>query len=251
LSDGGILTEHNEHRKRENVAPLPKKIILIVDDYEESCKLLSEILSSTYECYHTSDSAQAFAKVTEKKPDLIILDYKMPGLMGIDVCKLIRENDSTRHIPIIFVSGAASIDEKIRAFEQGADDFISKPFHVKELILRIKARLSEKDPDFNSELQVANLRMNLLSRQVFVGDEEVQLTPKQFDILKMLVAHKNNLVTREKCLNEIWRGTEVTSRNVDSQINYLKRKIDKFHGKILAVPSLGYRLEVSAENGPG
>jgi len=221
--------------------------ILIVDDYEESCKLLSEILSSTYECYYTSDSAKAFPLVVEKKPDLILLDYKMPGLMGIDICKMIRENEATKNTPIIFVSGAATIDEKIRAFEQGADDFISKPFHVKELILRIKARLSEKDQDLGAELQASNLRMNLLSRQVFVGGEEVQLTPKQFDILKMLVSNKNNLVTRERCLDEIWGDTEVTSRNVDSQINYLKRKISKFNGKILAVPSLGYRLEVQDE----
>ena len=163
--------------------------------------------------------------------------------MGVDVCRMVRESETTRNTPIIFVSGAATIDERIKAFETGADDFISKPFHVKELILRIKARLSEKDSEVASELSAANLRMNLLSRQVFVAGEEVNLTPKQFDILKLLVAAKNNLVTREKCLSEIWGDTEVTSRNVDSQINYLKRKINKFNGRIVAVPSLGYRLE--------
>jgi two-component system alkaline phosphatase synthesis response regulator PhoP len=221
------------------------KKILIVDDYEESCKLLAEILSSTYDCSYTSDSLSAFNMIAEKKPDLILLDYKMPGMMGVDVCKMLRENESTKTTPIIFVSGAATIDEKIKAFETGADDFISKPFHVKELILRIKARLSDKDQDVAAELVAANLRMNLLSRQVFVDGEEVNLTPKQFDILKMLVQNKNNLVTREKCLSEIWGDTEVTSRNVDSQINYLKRKIHKFNGRITAVPSLGYRLEAS------
>lgn len=219
------------------------KKIVIVDDYEESCKLLAEILSSTYECSYTSDSASAFRLINEKKPDLILLDYKMPGIMGVDVCRMVRESDSTKKTPIIFVSGAATIDERIKAFETGADDFISKPFHVKELILRIKARLSEKEPETVSELNAANLKMNLLSRQVFVDGEEVNLTPKQFDILKLLVAGKNNLVTREKCLNEIWGDTEVTSRNVDSQINYLKRKIQNFNGRIVAVPSLGYRLE--------
>ena len=89
------------------------------------------------------------------------------------------------------------------------------------------------------------MRMNLLSRQVFVDREEISLTPKQFDILRLLLAAKNNLVTREKCLSEIWGDTEVTSRNVDSQINYLKRKIQNFQGRIVAVPSLGYRLEVA------
>lgn len=224
-------------------ADLAAKKIVIVDDYEESCKLLAEILSSTYECSYTSDSTSAVQLINEKRPDLILLDYKMPGVMGVDVCRMVRESETTRNTPIIFVSGAATIDERIKAFETGADDFISKPFHVKELILRIKARLSEKDSEVASELSAANLRMNLLSRQVFVAGEEVNLTPKQFDILKLLVAAKNNLVTREKCLSEIWGDTEVTSRNVDSQINYLKRKINKFNGRIVAVPSLGYRLE--------
>jgi two-component system alkaline phosphatase synthesis response regulator PhoP len=223
---------------------LTSKKIVIVDDYEESCKLLAEILSSSYDCSYTSDSSTAVSLINDKHPDLILLDYKMPGMMGVDVCRAVRENESTKNIPIIFVSGAATIDERIQAFETGADDFISKPFHVKELILRIKARLSDKEPEAVSELTAGNLRMNLLARQVFVDGSEVSLTPKQFDILKMLVAAKNNLVTREKCLTEIWGDTEVTSRNVDSQINYLKRKIEKFQGRIIAVPSLGYRLEI-------
>ncbi len=224
-------------------AALAAKKIVIVDDYEESCKLLAEILSSTYECSYTSDSQSAVNLINQTRPDLILLDYKMPGVMGVDVCRMVRESESTKNTPIIFVSGAATIDERIKAFETGADDFISKPFHVKELILRIKARLSDKEPELTSEISAANLKMNLLSRQVFVDGEEVNLTPKQFDILKLLVAAKNNLVTREKCLSEIWGDTEVTSRNVDSQINYLKRKIQKFNGRIVAVPSLGYRLE--------
>lgn len=219
------------------------KKILIVDDYEESCKLLAEILSSQYDCTYTSDSTTAFGIAKTKKPDLILLDYKMPGLLGVDVCQQLRSDEATKSTPIIFVSGAATIDERIKAFETGADDFISKPFHVKELVLRIKARLSEKNNEPQSEIRAGNLSMNLLSRQAYVDGQEVSLTPKQFDILKLLVMNKNNLVTRDKCLTDIWGDTEVTARNVDSQINYLKRKINNFQGKITAVPSLGYRLE--------
>lgn len=226
-------------------ANLGLKKIVIVDDFEESCQLLKEILCSSYDCSYTSDSTAAMNLIIEKRPDLVLLDYQMPGLMGVDICRMVRADETTKNIPIIFVSGAATIDERIKAFEMGADDFISKPFHVKEFILRIKARLSEKGNRPASELSAANLRINLLSRQVFVDGLEVSLTSKQFEILKMLVASKNMLVTREKCLAEIWGDSEVTSRNVDSQINYLKRKIEKFNGRIIAVPSLGYRLEVS------
>lgn len=229
-----------------SVSEAPKKIV-IVDDYEDSCRLLAEILNSTYETAYTSDSTKAFDLIKKIIPDVVLLDYKMPGLLGVDLCKLLREDSSTQNIPIIFVSGAATIDEKILAFETGADDFICKPFHVKELLLRIKARLNGTSstviPTSPQELRAGNLHMNLSSRQVFVDGEEVDLTLKQFDILKLLISHKNNLVTRNKFLTEIWGNTDITARNVDSQLNYLKRKISRFNGKIVAVPSLGYRLE--------
>lgn len=220
-----------------------KKKILVVDDYEESCRLLTEILADDYETAYTSDSTKAFAMIGEFRPDLVVLDYRMPGLLGADVCKLVRDNETTKYIPVVFVSGEANLEERINAFETGADDFISKPFHVKELLLRIK-RLTHREPETVSEIVAANLKMKLLARRVYVEGEEVQLTPKQFDILKLLVSHKNALVSREKFLDEIWGDTEVTLRNVDSQINYLKKKISKFTGKITAVPSMGYRLEL-------
>ena len=221
------------------------KKVLIIDDHEENCKMLADVLGPDYKCFYSEDSTRAVQLIKDIKPDMVLLDYKMPGLLGVDVCKLVREDKAIKDTPIIFVSGAATIDERIQALEMGANDFITKPFHVKELLLRVKARLGGKASDGISEMSAANLKMNLLSRQVFVDDQEVQLTPKQFEILRLLIAHKNNLVTREKCLETVWGDTEVTSRNVDSQINYLKRKIENFKGKIQAVPSLGYRLEVS------
>lgn len=218
------------------------KKVVIVDDFEDSCLLLSEVLSPYFRCTFTSDANSAIKLINEIKPDAILLDYKMPGIMGIDLCQTVRQNESLRRTPIIFVSGSATIDEKIKAFEMGADDFVSKPFNVKELVLRIKARMSKTEKAI-SELNAGNLKMNLLSRQVFIDNDEVNLTPKQFDLLKILLEYRNNLVTREKCLGEIWSNSEVTARNVDSQINYLKRKLNKFSGRIVAVPSLGYRLE--------
>lgn len=229
----------------KNEVQCKKRTILIVGNHEENCRILLEILCSAYECFYTFDSTKAFSFVNEKKPDLIILDYKMFDIMGTDICKMVRENESTKNISIIFISTAPSIDEKVSAFEQGANDFISRPFNVQELLLRIKARLHEKDKFLHAELQVGNMHMNIIFRQVFVDGEEARLTPKQFDILKILMSNKNKLVTREACMNEVWGDAKVISRNVDAQISYLKRKIKKFQGKIIAVPSLGYRLEVS------
>ncbi len=223
---------------------MPAKKILIVDDLEESCKLLSEILGAEYECTYTSESTTAVDYIKHQKPDLVLLDYSMPGMMGVDICKILREDQNTKSVPIIFISGAANIEDRVNALENGADDFISKPFHSKELIWRVKARLNDKDLDHQTELAAANLKLNLLSRQTFLSGEEILLTPKQFEIVRLLMENKNNLVKRETFLEEIWGNTEVTSRNVDSQINYLKKKLENFAGKITPVPSLGYRLEV-------
>lgn len=223
--------------------PQETKKILIIDDYEESCQALTELLGQSYDCSYTQDSQKAFGLVKDFKPDLVVIDYRMPGLMGTDVCEQIRKNETTRYLPVVFISGSATVDEKIRAFEMGADDFVSKPYHIKELILRIR-RLIDKETDLAPDLSGANLRMNLIRRKVFVDQQEIQLTPKQFDILKMLLMNKNKIVSRETFLKEIWSDTEVTARNVDSQINYLKKKIEKFSGRIIPVAGQGYRLEI-------
>ncbi|MCX7977774.1 MAG: response regulator transcription factor, partial [Bdellovibrionaceae bacterium] len=116
------------------------------------------------------------------------------------------------------------VEERIRALEMGADDFISKPFHAREFELRVRGRLESKG-NFQSELTAGALRIDLLSRQVFLFEKEISLTPKQFELLKILVANQNCLVTREIFLKEVWGDTKVSPRNIDSQLNYLKKKL--------------------------
>ncbi len=223
---------------------IESKRVMIVDDLEESCKLLTDVLGEEFQCIYTQESTKALAMMKEFQPNLIILDYKMPGLLGVDICKTIRETQTGQHLPIVFVSGTTSVDEKIKAFEMGADDFISKPFHIRELMLRVK-RLTHRETDSQAEIFAGNLKMNLFSRKAYIGLTEIQLTSKQFEILKLLVSNKNKIVSRETFLKEIWGEIEVTARNVDSQINYLKKKLENFEGNIHAVPSLGYRMEVT------
>lgn len=228
----------------------------MIDDFEDSCQLISEILSTNYEVKYTCQAEKALDFVLQNNPDLIIMDYKMPYVTGVELCKIIRETQATKDIPIIFVSGAATSDERIETLESGGDDFLSKPFHPKELLLRVQKRLSYNDRTNRSGervavplevridfLQVANLKINDMSHKVFLDENEVKLTPKQYDILRLLVDNKNNLVSREKFMKEVWGHSDVTPRNVDSQINYLKKKIEGFQGQITAVPSHGYRLE--------
>ncbi len=218
--------------------------IAIIDDFEESCQLMAEILSPHFECQYICQAEKALDFVKSYNPNLILMDFKMPYVTGVELCKIIKDLPDIKNIPIIFVSGAVTSDERIESLESGGDDFLAKPFHPKELLLRVQKRLSDYSKDQTSDLSAANLKMNLHSRQVYVDGKEVTLTPKQFEILKLLIENKNNLVSRNQFMTEVWGHFDVTPRNVDSQINYLKKKIEGFVGNITAVPSFGYRLDI-------
>lgn len=220
------------------------KKIVIVDDFEESCILMSEILSTHFDCKYICQSEKALDFIRKENPQLILMDYKMPYVTGVELCKIIKETGELKNIPIIFISGAVTSDERIETLESGGDDFLSKPFHPKELFLRVQKRLKDHDQNQKIVLEVGNLKMNLNSRQCFVDAREVTLTPKQFEILKLLIENQAQMVSRQTFMYEIWGHFEVTPRNVDSQINYLKKKIDGFVGNITAVPSYGYRLDL-------
>lgn len=220
-----------------------KKKILIVDDFEESCQLMTEILSPEFDCHYICRSEKALELIQTLKPHLIIMDYKMPYVNGVELCKIIKDIPSLRHIPVIFISGAVTSDERIETLESGGDDFLSKPFHPKELMLRVQKRLKSDVVINLGYLNIGNLRMNLTTRQCFLGHDEVPLTPKQFEILKLLVENRGEVVSRQVFMTEIWGHSDVTHRNVDSQINYLKKKIMGFTGEISSVPGFGYRLD--------
>jgi DNA-binding response OmpR family regulator len=220
-----------------------KKKIVIVDDFEESCQLMVEILSNDFDCKYICQSEKALELIHSIKPDLILMDYKMPYVTGVELCKIIKDVPTLKQIPIIFISGAVTSDERIETLESGGDDFLSKPFHPKELLLRVQKRLKNYTVDDVVYLTVSNIKMNLNSRQCHLDSREVLLTPKQFEILKLLIENKAEVVSRQVFMTEIWGHSDVTPRNVDSQINYLKKKLEGFLGHITSVPGFGYRLD--------
>jgi DNA-binding response OmpR family regulator len=222
-----------------------KKKIVIVDDFEESCQLMTEILSVEFDCKYICQSEKALDTIQAERPDIVLMDYKMPHVTGIELCKIIKNIPDLQNIPIIFISGAVTSDERIETLEAGGDDFLSKPFHPRELLLRVKKRLSSYIGEDNTFLIFENVKMNLKARQCFIDKSEILLTPKQFEILKLLIENKSQVVSRQIFMNEIWGHTEVTPRNVDSQINYLKKKLEGFSGQITSVAGFGYRLKNS------
>ncbi len=225
------------------------KKVLVVDDSPDACETMAELLGDHFEVMAISDPQVAIDKIGSFGPDLILLDYLMPAVSGLEICKQIRDNKAWAGTPILFVSGVESSQDRVLAFEAGANDFIAKPFSIDELIARMNVRLSdqEKRGDGPSKLVAGNLTMNLITREVSIGPKVFKLTVKQFDILKLLVENQNNVVARKDCLDQVWGEVEVTSRNIDSQINYLKKKLDGFEGSIIAVPGIGYKLILTPE----
>ncbi len=220
--------------------------VLVVDDSPEACETLVELLSDHFAVQAVSNPQAVMATIKQFQPQLILLDYLMPGVSGLEVCKQIRSDKTLDQVPVLFVSGIEGSEDRVRAFEAGANDFIPKPYSIDELVARMKVRLSDKQtPKSSTCLQAGNLKMDLISRDVTIEDKTFKLTVKQFDILKLLVENANQVVTRKQCLDEVWGEVEVTSRNIDSQINYLKKKLEGFNGTIMAVPSIGYRLVLS------
>lgn len=216
--------------------------IAIIDDFEESCQLMAEVLSPYFKCEYICDSEKALDFISTFKPDLILLDYKMPSMTGIDLCRIVKVNELTKNIPIIFVSGAVTDDERIETLETGADDFIAKPFHPKELLLRVKKRVIKPEEVKVDKVQFKNLVLDPKERSAMVDGQAIDLTPKQFDIIYLLATHSNSLVSRETFMEQVWGHNEVSPRNVDSQINYLKKKLIDFHADIESVSGYGYRL---------
>ncbi len=230
--------------------------IAIIDDFEESCELMRDVLGTHYDCQYICDVDRAISFLEDYKPDLILLDYKMPVYTGVELCKVIKSNSNIKNIPIIFVSGAVTSDERIETLESGGDDFIAKPFHPKELLLRVQKRIEQKKIDtkkqrpekIDTQLVIGNLILDRGTRLIYIDDKPITLTPKQFNILEMLIQNKDSAVSREDFMNELWANQIVKLRNVDSQVNYLRNRLEGFCGEIHAITGFGYRI-VDHKNG--
>jgi two-component system KDP operon response regulator KdpE len=205
-----------------------------------------------YEVITAQDGEEALDSIAKEMPDLIILDLVMPGLSGLDVCRRVREFSN---VPIIVLSAKGSDRDKIAALDNGADDYVTKPFSLDELLARIRAvlrRLSASlsiSPSGSKILAVGDLTIDIDERRVVVAGKDVKLTPKEFDVLKYLVNRAGKVITHQALLQAVW-GWESTDQleYLRVFINQLRRKIepDPHHPKyIITEPWVGYRFTPS------
>ena len=235
----------------EEIVEKDKKTILIVDDDQSIMELLVfNLQKEGYNTLEAYDGVTAVEMAMNEKPDLILLDVMIPKLDGISVCKKIRYALNISNIPILMISAKDTESDKIVGLEMGADDYITKPFQIREVMARIKANLrkaelnanmdlinNKKAEDKNDIIRVGDLSLDLKKVEAKVKGEVINLTKKEFDVLKYLASQPGQVVTREMLLREVWEYEEYVGaiRTIDVTMNRIRDKIekDKANPKIL------------------
>lgn len=223
--------------------------ILVVDDEEHIVELISYNLSSAgYKVVTASNGLDAIKIAKEEKPRLILLDLMLPGMDGFDVCKEIRGDKDFKNTSIIMLTAKGEELDKILGLELGADDYITKPFSVRELLARVKAVLRRVGTikEENDIFVAGNLKVNFERREVLINDSKVDLTLKEFELLDILIKNRGKILTRDTLLDKIW-GYEYVgeTRTVDVHIRYIRKKIevdDKNPKFIETIRGVGYRF---------
>ena len=223
--------------------------ILVVDDEEHIAELIRYNLESNgYKILSANNGIDAMKIVLEERPNLILLDLMIPGKDGYDVCKEIRSTKEVMNTPIIMLTAKSEEIDKILGLELGADDYITKPFSVRELLARVKAvlrRFSIVESEENV-LVFGDLTVDFEKREVLIKNNKLELTLKEFELLEILIRNKGKILTRDTLLDKIW-GYEyiVETRTVDVHIRYLRKKIesdDKNPKFIETIRGVGYRF---------
>lgn len=226
---------------------MSKNNVLIVDDDISITGLLQDILGKEYKSFVAADGLEAIKTFEEVSPDLVILDLKLPKMDGFEVCHIIRNQSQ---VPIIVLSGLKEQDDKLKAFELGADDYLTKPFYPRELIARTKALLRRGDTNelFQSHrFNCGSLEIDFKARIVTISGQEINLTPIEYKLLMVLVQNAGKVMEYNELLNEVW-GLEYKDNPsyLHDTISNLRKKISlNTTGSqfIVNIPKVGYRFE--------
>ena len=223
--------------------------VLIIEDEPDIRKTIDYNLSKeSFKVVQAESIAQGEKAMAANKIDVIILDLMLPDGSGLTLCRDIKSDAKTKHIPIIILTAKTEEVDRVVGFELGADDYVTKPFSVRELILRVKAILkrgidSPRQENDSFDIEAGDVRLNLDAHQVFVGDEEITLTALEFRLLKHLLDRRGRVQTRDQLLEEVWGySSDVTTRTVDTHIKRLREKLLGAGDCIQTIRGVGYRL---------
>jgi two-component system alkaline phosphatase synthesis response regulator PhoP len=243
-----ILYTFLENKKGEYM--IPKRKILVVDDEKELVKLIAFNLTiAGYDVLCANSGIEALEICEQQNPELVILDIMLPRIDGWEVCRRLRKNLLTRNIPIIMLSALAEVDDKLKGFDLGADDYVTKPFSPRELVVRVKRVLARSEAHYQlpKKYNFGNLEINFVDSITRLKGKEVCLTNKEMSILKLLVERAGRLLTHEQILDAVWGQDNIVEYgNIDVHVRHLREKIeeDPDNPKLIkTVKGEGYKFE--------
>jgi two-component system alkaline phosphatase synthesis response regulator PhoP len=236
------------------VVSTPGQKILVIEDEPDIRKLLQyNLAQERFKVLEAEDGEQALKILQRDKPHLIILDLMLPGLSGLELCKILRDRPDTSQLPILMLTAKAGEADKVVGLEMGADDYLAKPFSPREMVARVRAilRRSESAPAAEVRLyQKGSLKIDFANYEVYVRGKLIKLTLKEFELLRLLALNPNRVLSRDQVLDRIWGGeTFVTPRTVDVHIRRLRKAIEKDDRKpkwILTLRGVGYKFDEKA-----
>lgn len=221
------------------------KIYIVEDEPDLKDALTFNFENEGFKVNSFSDGESCLKEIKRKKPDLVILDLMLPRISGLDVCREIRASDTFNDIAVIMLTAKGEEIDRIVGFELGADDYVTKPFSVRELILRVKVILKKQSEMSANEktIEYGPILMNLDAHNVTVDGKDIILTALEFKLLKHLLKRRGRVQTRDQLLADVWGlSSEVTTRTVDTHIKRLREKLDKTGNLIQTIRGVGYRF---------
>ncbi|MGH7852382.1 MAG: winged helix-turn-helix domain-containing protein [Candidatus Binatia bacterium] len=229
--------------------------ILVVEDEPDISKLVSyNLTQERFKVLTAEDGEQALKVIQREKPHLVVLDLMLPGLSGIEVCKILRDRPETAKLPILMLTAKAGECDRIVGLELGADDYLAKPFSPREMVARVRAILRRANLAASNDLPMTydkgGLKIDFATYEVSARGKTVKLTLKEFELLRFLVQNPNRVLSRDQLLDRVWGGeTFVTPRTVDVHIRRLRKAIEKDDSNpkwILTLRGVGYKFDEKA-----
>jgi len=221
-----------------------KSHILVVEDEAKLAQFIKmELEFEDYQVTHADDGFAGLSAAREVKPDLILLDWMLPGISGPEICRRLRQTGDK--VPIILLTAKDEVNDRVTGLDAGADDYVVKPFSIEELLARVRASLRRDQEEDKDQLQFSDLTLNRSTREVFRKQRSIELTAKEFDLLEYLISHPRQVLTREQILERVWGYDFMGDSNIiEVYVRYLRLKLEEQEEQrlIQTVRGVGYVL---------
>ncbi|MBV9687499.1 MAG: phosphate regulon transcriptional regulator PhoB [Alphaproteobacteria bacterium] len=227
---------------------MTKPLVLVVEDEAPLVTMLRYNLEKEgFQVCEANDGEEALVQIAERKPDLVLLDWMLPLVSGIEVCRRIRRSPETRSLPVIILTARGEETDRVRGLDSGADDYVVKPFSLTELVARLRAVMRRAQPSATQNvLQFADVEVDTAAHRVSRGGKSIHLGPTEFRLLRYLIAHPGRVFSREQLLDAVWgHDVYVEARTVDVHIRRLRKALnsDDAVDVVRTVRSAGYALD--------